>query len=468
MDDVTSRPLRERVLNVENTEDDLARGRAQRKIVPRRTLAQLVPSTRDPVEILVEQNRNRLPGLVPLRFARMLTDPFSFYRGAAALMAADLAGGPSSGVEVMCGGDAHLSNFGVYASPQRTLVFDLNDFDEAAVAPAEWDVKRLITSAIVGGRQAGYPKKVIRRIADAVVETYRDGLHAMLDMDVLARYYLRLEPQRYVNKAPGSLGRIIAGTARKARTRTSARVFEKIMETGPDGQAQLRENPPLLQHVDVTDEEALTHAFREYLTSVPADIAVLLSHFQLTDIALRVVGVGSVGTRSYLAILTGPRGTPLVLQVKEANRSVLDEYGGQHQPATLAGAESALGHGIRVVAGQRILQAMSDVFLGTLRIGGRDYYVRQYQDMKGSVETEGLDPEAFGHYVGACGYSLARAHAQSANAAMLRGYFGSGDTVEEALVEWSYAYADKTLADFEKLKAAAKAGDIEVAPDPLR
>ena len=166
-----------------------------------------MPSTRDPVEILVEQNRNRLPDLVPLRFARMLTDPFSFYRGAAALMAADLAAGPSSGIEVMCGGDAHLSNFGVYASPQRTLVFDLNDFDEAAVAPAEWDVKRLTTSAIVGGRHAGYSEKTVRRIAANVVGTYRDGLRAMLDMDILERYYLRLEPQRYVNKAPGSLGR---------------------------------------------------------------------------------------------------------------------------------------------------------------------------------------------------------------------------------------------------------------------
>lgn len=468
MEDVTSRPLRERVIAVENTDDDIARGRAQRKVVPRRDLAQLVPSTRDPVEILVEQNRNRLPDLVPLRFARMLTDPFSFYRGAAALMAADLAAGPSSGIEVMCGGDAHLSNFGVYASPQRTLVFDLNDFDEAAVAPAEWDVKRLTTSAIVGGRHAGYSEKTVRRIAANVVGTYRDGLRAMLDMDILERYYLRLEPQRYVNKAPGSLGKVIAGTARKARTRTSARVFERIMETGPDGRLHLRENPPLLTHVDITDEEALTHSFREYLTSVPADVAVVLSHFQVTDIALRVVGVGSVGTRSYLLILTGPGGTPLVLQVKEANRSVLEEYGGQTQPMTLTAAVAALGQGIRVVDGQRILQAISDVFLGTLRIAGRDFYVRQYQDMKGSVETEGLDPEAYGQYVGACGYSLARAHAQSANASMLRGYVGGGDSVAAAILEWSYAYAEKTLADFDRLKAAAKAGEIEVAPDPLR
>lgn len=467
MEDV-SRPLRDRVIAVENADEDVARGRERRKAVPRRTLAQLVPSTRDPVEILVEQNRNRLPDLVPLRFARMLTDPFSFFRGSAALMAADLAESPSSGIEVMCSGDAHLSNFGVYGSPQRTLVFDLNDFDEAAVAPAEWDVKRLVTSAIVGGRQAGHSEKVIRRIATTAVSSYRDGLRAMLDMDILDRYYLRLEPQRYVNKVPGSLGKVIASTARKARKRTSARVFERIMEIGPDGGLHLRENPPLLQHVDVTHEDELIHAFRQYLTSVPADIAVVLSHFEVTDIALRVVGVGSVGTRSYLVILTGPQGTPLILQVKEANRSVLEEYGRRQQPDSVAVAEAALGQGIRVVAGQRILQAMSDVFLGTLRIGGRDFYVRQYQDMKGSVETEGLDAETFGDYVGACAYSLARGHAQSANGSLLRGYVGAGDPVVEAILEWAYAYAEKTVGDFEKLKAAAKAGHIEVAPDPLR
>ena len=467
MEDI-SRPLRERAIAFENVDDDAARGRALRKTTPRRTLAQLVPSTRDPVEILVEQNQTRAPDLVPLRFARMLTDPFSFYRGSAALMAADLAEGPSSGVEVMCSGDAHLFNFGLYASPQRTLIFDLNDFDESSVAPAEWDIKRLVTSAIVLGRQAGYPEKTIRKIASSTVSSYSDGLHTMLDMDILDRFYLRLEPQRYVNKARGGLGAVIAAAARKAQTRTSARVFERIMEVGPDGRFHLRETPPVLTHVDVKDEAQLIASFREYLTSVPADIAVVLSHFRLTDIARRVVGVGSVGTRSFLLILTGPDGTPLILQVKEANRSVLEQYGRWPQTQLLFEAISALGQGIRVVGGQRILQATSDVFLGTLRIGGRDYYVRQFQDMKGSVDTAGMNPESFGQYAGPCAYALARGHAQSANASMLHGYVGSGDAVNDAVVEWSYAYADKTVSDFEKLKAAAKAGAIEVAPDPLR
>jgi uncharacterized protein (DUF2252 family) len=463
-----SRPLRERVIPFENIDEDLARGRARRKVVPRRALAQLVPTTRDPVEILIEQNRTRQQDLVPLRFARMLMDPFSFYRGAAALMAADLAGGPSSGVEVMCGGDAHLSNFGIYGSPQRTLIFDLNDFDESAVAPAEWDLKRLTTSAIIGGRQAGYPEKTIKKIAQNVVTTYRDGLHTMLDMNLMDRYYLRLEPQRYVNEVSGNLGQVIASTAKKARTRTSARVFERIMASGPDGQLTLKENPPLLQHIDVSDEAALTQAFREYLTGVPADVAVLLSHFKLTDIAQRVVGVGSVGTRCYLLILTGPDGTPLILQVKEANQSVLEQYGRWQQPDLLASAEKALGHGLRVIDGQRILQAISDVFLGSLRIDGRDYYVRQFQDMKGSFETQAMDADAFGKYVGACAYALARGHAQSANGSMLRGYVGGGEVVGAAILEWSYAYADKNMYDYTKLQAAAKAGQIQVADDPMR
>jgi uncharacterized protein (DUF2252 family) len=465
---MASRPLRERVIEVEVVKDDVARGRALRKTAPRRALAELVPCRRSATEILVEQNRYRLPGLVPLRFARMLADAFSFYRGSAAVMAADLAASPSSGVEVVCCGDAHLSNFGIYAAPHRALVFDLNDFDEAATAPAEWDVKRLITSAIVGGRHAGYPEKTIRRFAVDAMSAYRNGLRAMLDMNVLDRYYLRVEPERYLNRVTGSLASVINRTARRARKRTSARVFDRIMVPGPDGTLRLREDPPVLQHLDVDLEAAVVESFREYLTGVPADVALLLSHFRVSDVALRVVGVGSVGTRCYLVILTGPDGTPLILQVKEATKSVLEEYGGVQQPKTVRAAVEAMGQGVRVVAGQRILQAMSDVFLGTGRKDGRDFYVRQFQDMKGTIETEGMSPDAFGQYVGACAWSLARGHAQSANASMLRGYVGNGKMVSTAILGWSYAYADKSLDDFHQLQAAAKAGEIEVADDPMR
>lgn len=462
------RPLRERMIAVEDPGADAALGRAHRKIAPRRSLARLVPSPRPATEILVEQNRDRIQDLVPLRFARMLMDPFSFYRGSAAVMAADLGTGPSSGLEVVCCGDAHLTNFGIYAAPHRALVFDLNDFDEAAVAPMEWDIKRLVTSAIVGGRHAGYPDKTIRAIAGEVTTSYRDGLHAMLAMSVLDRYYLHFEPKHFVDQVSGDLAAIIAETARRAQLRTSSRAFDRITEPGRDGGLRLRESPPVLTHVDLDLEGTLIESFREYLTSVNTDVAVLASHFRVVDSARRVVGVGSVGTRCYLLILMASDGTPLILQLKEANRSVLEEYGGAQQPEVLSSAESALGHGQRVVGGQRVLQAMSDVFLGAMRIDGRDFYVRQFQDKKGSFEIDGMSPTAFGEYVRACATSLARGHAQSVNASRVQGYVGSGDAVNSAILEWSYAYADKVIEDFEQLKAAARAGDIEVADDPLR
>jgi hypothetical protein len=261
---------------------------------------------------------------------------------------------------------------------------------------------------------------------------------------------------------------VIDRSVRRARERTSARAFARMMTAGPGGSLRLREDPPVLQHVAADVETQLVESFREYLTSVRADVALLLSHFRVTDIALRVVGVGSVGTRCYLAILTGPDGTPLILQIKEANRSVLEEYGRVEQPRSVCEIIEALGQGVRVVDGQLVLQAMSDVFLGTGRTDGRDYYVRQFHDMKGTIETEGLSPTAFGEYVSACSVLLARAHAQSANATMLHGYVGGGGAVRRAIVDWSYAYADKSLDDFHKLRAAAKAGEIDVADDPVR
>ena len=429
--------LRDRLIDLEVPGEDVARGRALRKTVSRRALAQLSPSPRTATEILVEQNANRLRELVPLRFARMLADPFAFYRGSAAVMAADLAANPSTGIEIMCCGDAHVSNFGMYAAPDRSIVFDLNDFDEAAVAPAEWDLKRLITSAIVGGRHAEYPTKAIRSYVEDALVGYQTSLTAMLEnMNVMDRYYLRVEPERYVGKVSKGLLGVIQKTTARARTRTSAQVFKQIMKIGPDGTPRLREQPPVLQHVDEEVEAPLVEAVQEYLAAVPADVALLLSHFRPTDLALRVVGVGSVGTRCYLVILVGPNDTPLILQIKEATRSVLEEYGGWRQPAAMAAAIEAKGQGVRVTDGQQILQAMSDVFLGTTRKDGHDYYIRQFHDMKGTIETEGMSASTFSEYVSACAVLLARAHAQSANASILRGYVGTSTTVHDAVAEW--------------------------------
>ena len=257
-DQVPQRVLRERLIDLEVPSQDETRGRALRKTVPRRSLAQLTPSPRSATEILLAQNADRLPELVPLRFARMLADPFSFYRGSAAVMAADLAASPSSGIEIMCCGDAHISNFGIYAAPHRSIVFDLNDFDEAAVAPAEWDVKRLITSVIIGGRHAAYPAKVIRRCVEHALAAYQTALQTTLEMDVLSRYYLRMEPEDYTDKVSKDMRGVIQRTTARARKHTSARVFKQIMQTGPDGTPRLREAPPLLQHVDEETEAPLT------------------------------------------------------------------------------------------------------------------------------------------------------------------------------------------------------------------
>lgn len=463
------RVLRERLIDLEVPSEDVARGRALRKTVPRRALAQLTPSPRTATEILVAQNASRLTELVPLRFARMLADPFSFYRGSAAVMAADLAASPSSGIEVMCCGDAHVSNFGIYAAPHRSIVFDLNDFDEAAVAPAEWDVKRLVTSAIIASRHAGHPIKAIRRTVEQALVGYQTSLETMLEeMDVLDRYYLRVEPERYTGEVSEDLLGVIQKTTSRARTRTSARVFKQITEIGPDGTPRLRESSPVLQHVDEEVEGPLVESIEEYLAAVPADVALLLSHFRVTDIALRVVGVGSVGTRCYLVILVGPNDTPMIMQIKEATRSVLEEYGGWRQPDALTAVVEAKGHGVRVIDGQRILQAMSDVFLGTTRKDSRDYYVRQFHDMKGTFDTEGMSASTFAEYVTACARLLARAHAQSANASILRGYVGTNHTVHDAVADWSYEYADKSLDDFHQLRAAAAVGDIDVADDPAQ
>ena len=297
---------------------------------------------------------------------------------------------------------------------------------------------------------------------------YQTSLEAMLEeMDVLDRYYLRVEPEHYAGTVSKGLQAVIQKTISRARTRTSARVFKQITEIGPDGTPRLREAPPVLQHVDEDIEALLVESIQEYLAAVPADVALLLSHFRVTDVALRVVGVGSVGTRCYLVILVGPNGTPLILQIKEATRSVLDEYGGWPQPATLTAAVEAKGQGVRVIDGQRILQAMSDVFLGPTRKDGRDYYVRQFHDMKGSSTPR------------ACRPPLQRLRRR------VRGAAGAGALAERECVDPArirrhqrhrarrgrrvvVRYAEKSLDDFHQLRAAAAAGDIEVADDPAR
>ncbi|HOW93891.1 MAG TPA: DUF2252 domain-containing protein [Mycolicibacterium fallax] len=464
---VTGLNLRDRDAEVEDPAADLARGRALRAQTPRRALAELGSCGRSATEILLEQNLGRVPDLVGLRMARMLVSPLHFFRGAAAVMAADLAAGPSSNIDVVSCGDAHLSNFGVFASPDRALVFDLNDFDEAAQAPAEWDLKRLVTSVILAARQRQLPEPTARDIAESTAAAYRRALAAVLQMSVLDRFYLRAALTDRPELGADGLAEVTRRTIERARRRTSERAIAKLTEPDAAGTPRFRESPPLTRHVPLADEAALLAAVAEYTASVPVDVRVLLSHFRVTDIAMRVVGVGSVGTRCYLAVLVDARGTPLILQIKQANRSVLQDYGGRVQPQSLQSAIAAHGQGRRVVDGQRILQAVSDLLLGTVRIDGDDFYLRQFHDMKGSVNIDELDATGLGAYGRDCAAVLARAHAQSANASVFHGYFGGGGKAIDAVVSWCFRYADKTVADFDQLTEAARAGAVEVADDPL-
>ena len=426
-----------------------AAGVAARAAFPRTALGSYQRSDRNATVLIEAQNVGRLPELVPIRMARMSADPFSFFRGSAALMASDLGREPSSGIEVISCGDAHVGNFGFFASPQRTLVFDLNDFDEAAIAPWEWDVKRLVTSAIIGARQAGFPEKAARRAALEAATAYRIGLAGMMRLGAVDRYYLRLDTELIRGNLDADAQRILDTTIRQARRRTSARFVEKSTTIAADGRRVFVDDPPVLTHV-VDDELHDAHElFGEYRRTVAPDVAVLLHQYELSDVARRVVGVGSVGTRCFVALLTGPLGESVVLQVKEVSESVLQSHGGR-------GAAS--GHdGRRVVEYQRVLQAVSDVFLGHVRFDGRDFYVRQFRDLKTSVNIPSLTPAQFVNYVGGCAVVLARAHAQSPRAAEISGYLGTSSKAEQALLRWGLAYADQAESDYRAFRQSVSA-----------
>lgn len=442
-------------------------GRTLRARLKRSEQARLVaPEGRDPVAILERQHASRLAELVPVRVGRMAQSAFAYYRGTAAVMAADLAAGPDTGVDVVCCGDAHVSNFGFYASPERALLFDLNDFDEAGVAPWEWDVKRLAASVHVGGRDIGMSEAACADASRAAVAAYRVALRGLMRMSALDRYYHRVDA--------GAVEAQLAGVhtrkaVRKARTRTSDQLLERItLRDGAGGGLRIVDQPPVTRHVDHARPEELDGLFRQYLTTLREDVAWLLSQFRLVDFVLRVVGVGSVGTRCYVIALEGPGGEVLFLQAKEAQASVLTSHGGR--PAIIPGAPAgvAFNEGHRVVAGQRVLQAQSDPFIGHItgwagEHGDRprvDYYWRQFRDMKGSIELSLLDGPQFSAYGELCGCLLARAHSQSPGAAAVAAYLGAGDAFDAAVSAWAAAYADLAEADYVALRAAIKSGRL--------
>lgn len=410
----------------------------------------------DPVELLVEQNRTRVPELVPLRFGRMATSPFAFYRGSALVMAHDLATTPNAGIEVELCGDAHLANFGLFASPERRMVFDLNDFDETAPGPFEWDVKRLAASLVVAARANGFDRLTARRSVLEAVAQYRDWTERYSTMTHLQVWYARIDVRELLDARVGTAAERRRMEERLARFqgKNHLRALARLT-TEVDGRRRIVDDPPVVEHV-VGEEVFLPRlevAFSEYRTTLSADRRALFDRYRFVDFARKVVGVGSVGTRCWIALFQGPNGGPLFLQLKEANRSVIEQA---------LGTEVGSHHGQRVVDGQRMLQATSDVLLGwaTDEPTGHHYYVRQLWDAKGSIDVTTLRPAGFGTYAGFCGWALARAHARTGDSVAIHGYLGTSERFGESIADFAEAYADQAERDHAALVAAIERGAI--------
>ncbi|HRV69494.1 MAG TPA: DUF2252 domain-containing protein [Marmoricola sp.] len=431
-----------------------SRGRANRDRCSLDSLAQLDTDGRSPLSLLAAQEQLRLPDLLPLRAQRMGANPFAFYRGTAAIMAADLARCPSSGIRVASCGDAHVANFGFYASQQRSLAFDLNDFDESAWAPWEWDLKRLVTSVLIAGRATGRADRVAEAAGRTVITTYLNVLKEASKRSPLDRYFTHFIAQDFVQGVDQESRSVLEAAIADARKRTSKRAARKLTQVDDGGKAHFVVQPPAMAAISHEDTARIGEFLDQYLRSASVDIRFLMREYVLRDVVRRAVGVGSVGTRCYLALFEDGDGNKLILQTKEAGRSVLEEHGGFEQPIELVEEISTHGEGARVVGLQRILQAVSDPFLGHVvrNVGQhpmeRDFYVRQFHDMKGSIDIETLDDGPFARYAAACGAVLARAHSQSQNLSDVVGYAGKGGKLTKAIMAWCAAYADLSHADY--------------------
>ena len=447
-----------------------AKGRERRASVSRSSHAEWAPPADrpDPVAVLEEQARTRVPDLIPIRYGRMLASPFSYFRGAAAPMAWDLAHTPTTDIRVQACGDAHLLNFGMYAAPDRRLVFDVNDFDETLPAPFEWDVKRLAASFAVAARDHGYKDRDAHTAARLTVRSYRtkmasyaamrfvDVWYSRIDIDEVSRLFDVLQPKAAVRRRHRDIA--------QARRRTSQRAFLKMCDQ-VQGQYRIRSAPPVIVRFPVEGYpgvlEELRGAIAQYRQTLEADLREVLRHYYFGDFARKVVGVGSVGTEAFVVLLIGDRADePLFLQVKEAQESVLAPYAGpgeyQHQ-------------GERVVIGQQLTQAATDPFLGwTTGIGTsgttlKHYYVRQLRDMKGSMSVPLMDPLQLDYYGRLCGWALARAHARAGPATMISGYLGMSEKFDHVIADFAVAYADQNEQDYQRLRQAAAAGRVLAA-----
>jgi len=440
-------------------------------VAPLESNAEFSPDPkRDPVGLLLGQAASRVPELVPVRHGRMLVSPFTFYRGAALPMAADLAGTPASGLRVQLCGDAHLSNFGAFASPERNLVFDVNDFDETLPGPFEWDVKRLAASLAVAGRDNGFPAKARRKIALAAAERYRTAMREFAEQTFLDVWYTHLDIEPAVAEFRSQIKakrfKLAEKMLAKAHTSDSTKALDKLTSV-VDGRRQIISDPPMIVPVEeiFADVQAdmiyqLIHTVLvKYRRTLQSDRRHLLEHFTLVQVARKVVGVGSVGTRAWVVLMdAGDGNEPLFLQAKEAQPSVLADY---------AGRSKYSNQGERVVAGQHLQQAQSDIFLGWTRVPNpldgvdRDFYVRQLKDWKLSVPIELLLPEGMAMYARLCGWTLARAHARSGDRVALAAYLGGSAKFDQAIADFAETYADQNERDYAALQAAVKDGRAE-------
>jgi uncharacterized protein (DUF2252 family) len=438
-------------------------GRVARKRVPRTSHAAFEPKAgRDPIAILEKQEEDRLPDLIPLRHARMADSPFSYYRGTPAVMAFDLATTPRTDIIVQASGDAHLSNFGIFASPERVLVFDANDFDETLPAPWEWDVKRLAASMVIAGRANGFTAAQNRASTMATVRSYREWMARFAGMGLLEMWYSHITEADIMAAAEPLMEQQKVGATRRARLTSifsKARGKDQLkaasaLTTLVDGRRVVVDDPPVVSHVEIPGgPDALRRTFEDYRATMAESRREFLERYRFSDFALKVVGVGSVGTRCFVMILEGrDENDPLILQAKEATASVLEEH--------VAGS-AWTNHGERVVVGQRLMQATPDIFLGWTRgPGGRDYYLRQLWDMKGSVDTSVMLPPGMAFYGGLCAWALARAHARSGDAVAISSYLGTTDTFDGAIADFSEAYADQNAKDHQSYVAAIKMGRV--------
>lgn len=440
--------------------DRKAEGKAMRLAVPLESHAvwQAPPNRRDSIELLIESSEGRVPELLPIRYGRMLQSPFTFYRGSAALMAYDLANLPTTGIRVQACGDAHLGNFRGQGTPERRMIFVINDLDETLPAPWEWDVKRLCASIVVAGRINGYTQDEIRKSVTICVRSYRERMREFSKMSALDVWYFSIDSDEVLAHMESSAAkRRIEKRIDDARDRTSLTDFPEMV-TFENGVHRIRDNPPLIYH-DQSEaasviEARIRESFQRYRETLPEDKRVIVDRYEFKDFARKVVGVGSVGTRCAILLMMGGAEDPLFLQVKEARASVLEPY---------VGKSAYANHGQRVVMGQRLIQPVSDIFLGWVEGElGFHYYIRQLRDMKIKAQVEIFEPSTMKAFAELCGWSLAASHARSGDSAKISGYLGKKDTFDEAIADFSESYADQNEKDHHALVQAVRNGRLQV------